>query len=307
MRAPGPLLASELTEALALRDASLENARARIEERVRTEPRGEGERDPRRPVVEVYPGEANAFREAVADILAGAPAGYVPPPELDPILEVYDNPPLPPELENLAPGGARESDLFEGAASTPERIDSRAPSDKPVYDIVPGIPMPEFLDPPLDEEEPTGEVRTQPVGRPGWIGGVAEAPWEEQSDLSETESNEEPMADLSDIFGAIGDRIVGSLDFDPRTPGIFGSDTSLPDIVGGFVGPGLTPPATQPPRSTPVQVNIDPRTGAVTRCQPRRRRRRLLTKSDVADISTMAALLGKNSESFKVWLAKATR
>ncbi len=33
------------------------------------------------------------------------------------------------------------------------------------------------------------------------------------------------------------------------------------------------------------------------------RRKRLLTKSDVADISTMASLLGKNSEAFKTWLA----
>ena len=39
----------------------------------------------------------------------------------------------------------------------------------------------------------------------------------------------------------------------------------------------------------------------------RRRRRRMLTKSDVADISTMAALLGKGSEAFKTWLAGANR
>lgn len=41
--------------------------------------------------------------------------------------------------------------------------------------------------------------------------------------------------------------------------------------------------------------------------RPKRRRRRMLTKSDVADISTMAALLGKNSESFKTWLAGSLR
>jgi len=40
---------------------------------------------------------------------------------------------------------------------------------------------------------------------------------------------------------------------------------------------------------------------------PKRRRKRLLTKSDVADISTMAALLGKNSEAFKTWLAVSRR
>lgn len=41
--------------------------------------------------------------------------------------------------------------------------------------------------------------------------------------------------------------------------------------------------------------------------KPKRRRRRMLTKSDTADIATMAALLGKGSESFKTWLAIATR
>jgi len=40
---------------------------------------------------------------------------------------------------------------------------------------------------------------------------------------------------------------------------------------------------------------------------PKRRRRRLLTKSDIADISTMASLLGKGSEAFKTWLAVSNR
>lgn len=37
-----------------------------------------------------------------------------------------------------------------------------------------------------------------------------------------------------------------------------------------------------------------------------RRRRRMLTKSDIGDISTMRQILG-NGEAFKLWLAKATR
>lgn len=40
--------------------------------------------------------------------------------------------------------------------------------------------------------------------------------------------------------------------------------------------------------------------------QGRRRRRRMLTKSDIGDISTMRQILG-GGEAFKVWLAKATR
>lgn len=47
--------------------------------------------------------------------------------------------------------------------------------------------------------------------------------------------------------------------------------------------------------------------GILTMGSPKRRRRRLLTKSDVGDISTMSALLGKNSEAFKTWLATALR
>jgi len=37
-----------------------------------------------------------------------------------------------------------------------------------------------------------------------------------------------------------------------------------------------------------------------------RRRKRMLTKSDIGDISTMRQILG-GGEAFKVWLAKATR
>lgn len=162
--------------------------------------------------------------------------------------------------------------------------------------------------PPLD----TPVVQTPAIGPPVFLGDLAEVTGEVEPDPRPDRFEEEPMADLSDIFGALGDVVVGgirgSLDADPRTPGIFGDifGPSLPDLVGDAFR-GATPQTTPAPRSTPVQVNIDPVTGAVTRCKPRRRRRRLLTKSDIADISTMAALLGKNSESFKVWLAKATR
>ncbi len=54
-------------------------------------------------------------------------------------------------------------------------------------------------------------------------------------------------------------------------------------------------------------LGIDMVAGILSAGRPKRRRRRMLTKSDVADISTMAALLGKNSESFKTWLAGSLR
>lgn len=157
-------------------------------------------------------------------------------------------------------------------------------------------------------EEPPVVVRTPSIGPPVFLGNLDEVTGAVEPDSRQDRFEEPEMADLSDIFGALGDAVVrgigGSLDFDPSTPGIIPGVSSLPDLIGGqFAGPGVSQPT---PRSTPVQVNIDPVTGRVTHCK-RRRRRRLLTKSDIADISTMAALLGKNSESFKVWLAKATR
>lgn len=54
-------------------------------------------------------------------------------------------------------------------------------------------------------------------------------------------------------------------------------------------------------------LGIDVIDGILKAGSPKRRRRRMLTKSDTADIATMAALLGKGSESFKTWLAIATR
>lgn len=37
------------------------------------------------------------------------------------------------------------------------------------------------------------------------------------------------------------------------------------------------------------------------------RRKRLLTKGDIADIGTMSSMLGKNSEAFRTWLAQSLR
>lgn len=106
----------------------------------------------------------------------------------------------------------------------------------------------------------------------------------------------------------------------PTTPtGFFDSDFPW---TGGIVDwLDDTPAAPQPaPRSVPVQISnraaraaaaagVSPEQAAfvLAHCRPRRRRKRMLTKSDVADISTMAALLGKSSESFRTWLAGAVR
>jgi len=54
-------------------------------------------------------------------------------------------------------------------------------------------------------------------------------------------------------------------------------------------------------------LSIDVVQAVLGEANHKHRRKRLLTKSDVADISTMASLLGKNSESFKTWLAVSRR
>ncbi len=65
---------------------------------------------------------------------------------------------------------------------------------------------------------------------------------------------------------------------------------------GSFAG-GVAPPA---------QVTVDTRTGRVTPCR-RKRRRRLLTQGDIHDLSVLAALVGKGSDAMKIAVAKAVR
>lgn len=73
-----------------------------------------------------------------------------------------------------------------------------------------------------------------------------------------------------------------------------------------FVGPQPTiytpPPGAVP---TPAKVTVDTRTGAVTHCR-RRRRRRLLTPTDLSDLAALAAIVGKG-DALKMAVAKAVR
>ena len=173
------------------------------------------------------------------------------------------------------------------------------------------------------------EIEVPDVGVPVFIPGsdpdedVGSGP--PQSDLPDPGPIDEGVEDVAiweDIGGWVKDRWEGTWDNDPRTPGIIPWDP----ILGG--GGGTVPPPTfAPPTSTiPTPTNGAPTvsTTCVTRrdqeiaartgcsaaqvaqvramSRHRRRRRRMLTKSDVADISTMKSLLG-NGEAFKTWLA----
>jgi len=253
--------------------------------------------NPARPVAHVTAAERDQFYADRASILARYP-GYVIGAESDPIFIITDAPAsgtVPPPVTNtVAPP-------LLGVTQAPQPT---APG---------GL------------SSPAGS--TQSVGRSGEFG-------------------EQPMGWLKDF----GTSLLGSIDFDPATPGIFGSSTespltSIPDLIGGLAGTYLssgisTPSAAQlPPYINPsTQVSSTnvvpigtagrPTVGCISQRdiqiaaaagtspemvdlilklgRRNRRRRRMLTKSDIGDISTMRSILG-NGEAFKLWLAKATR
>lgn len=76
-----------------------------------------------------------------------------------------------------------------------------------------------------------------------------------------------------------------------------------PQIYSPGFGGGSFPPATT--TSTPRQVTVDTVTGEVKPCR-RRRRRRLLTPTDLSDLAALAAVVGKG-DALKMAVAKAVR
>jgi len=262
-----------------------------------TPPLGNGEANvlnPNRPVVEVTTAQRDQFYRDRASILARYP-GYVAGAESDPIFVITDAP--------VAPS------------------------------VVLGRSPPEiFSTPPI--------ASTQSVRDPVTTTGAAE------SNRRSSGPGAQPMGWLTDF----GQRVYGSIDFNPATPGIFGSSadaplTSIPDLLGGLASTYLTsavssPAAAQLPpyinpstqvsatNIVPITAGSRPTVGCISQRdiqiaaaagtspemvdlilklgRRNRRRRRMLTKSDIGDISTMRQILG-NGEAFKLWLAKATR
>lgn len=278
--------------------------------------------------IDAYIAEQEAKAERIEELKELIPVKH-PDELLDLAVAIADSPPMREKKKQLA--GRKlipppEVPVTETVAALPppaelleeyvETLPPEAPARR--IPVAPVIPLPVAPRTPKRTEPPADPELTRVPTRAliETIDDMAPAPRPDEPDPYEAQPEEQPMADLSDIFGAIGDRIVGSLDFDPRTPGIFGGlGTSLPDIVASG-WPVEVKPTPIPGTGGPVQdVVVAHQTGTTPQqvaaikhmCKPRRRRRRMLTKSDVADISTMAALLGKNSESFKTWLAKATR
>ena len=54
------------------------------------------------------------------------------------------------------------------------------------------------------------------------------------------------------------------------------------------------------------KFEVDTRTGKITKCK-RRRRRRLLTPTDLSDLAALQALVGKGSTALNMAVAKAVR
>lgn len=78
-------------------------------------------------------------------------------------------------------------------------------------------------------------------------------------------------------------------------------------VIGNEFAPNLPTPVSVPgPGGPPAKVTVDTRTGQVTRCT-RRRRRRLLTPTDLSDLAALQALVGKGSSALNMAVAKAVR
>ncbi len=78
----------------------------------------------------------------------------------------------------------------------------------------------------------------------------------------------------------------------------------LSGYLGGQFGGGGASTSYAPPM--PAEVTVNTRTGQVKPCR-RRRRRRLLTDADIADLSALAMIVGKGSQAMNAAVVKAVR
>lgn len=83
------------------------------------------------------------------------------------------------------------------------------------------------------------------------------------------------------------------------------------DFLQGQTGQQFSAPVYSGPgvlggdNGLPAQVTVDTRTGKVRPCR-RRRRRRLLTPTDLSDLAALSAIVGKG-DALKLAVAKAVR
>lgn len=140
-------------------------------------------------------------------------------------------------------------------------------------------PAPVVIDP---ETNPTGTVGETPARVPSPVLGV---PWwlPSQGRTWQTPPTNEPGG--PDVAIDWGDVLGGALG----------------DIAGQLGAPGFSGPVAP----VPSQVIVDTRTGAVKPCR-RKRRRRLLTPTDLSDLAALKTITG-NNDALKFAVMKAVR
>lgn len=187
---------------------------------------------------------------------------------------------LPPVVISEIPRTILPQDSARGAISKEDLLGEGWPewSTEPILETRPG----RTPDPYPGTEAAAGTIAERVVGRPD-----EEGPTRRQNDLEEGE-----MAGWTDWIGWGIDVLQGQAGGPGTgyaTPGILpGTDSYSQMMYGGDGGPG--------------KVTVDTRTGKVTKCG-RRRRRRLLTESDFNDLMRIATL--PNNANVRTALAKS--
>ena len=176
----------------------------------------------------------------------------------------------------------------------------------PVYGLPTIVGLPEVVFPPLGRgPAPVPSAPAWPFNPQGRPGGLERPDWDWEEwdrenrvdprtgeihprggELDEP-TEEQPMAiDWGAVLNAGIDAAQG------QRPGGGTTYSPLP-----FAAPGTT--------QVPAQVTVDTRTGEVKPCR-RRRRRRLLTPTDLSDLAALQAIVGKG-DALKLAVAKAVR
>lgn len=156
-----------------------------------------------------------------------------------------------------------------------------------------------------------GEVQT--AVEPGGVWVAADPGTEEVNEDTHPELYGPPVIDIGPERGS-----EGPGDYGYAWPEENEVATDWGAVVGGvaqiLTGNNSNPSVYTPhfpagfgtTNTVPAQVTVDTRTGKVTPCR-RRRRRRLLTPTDLADLASLASLVGKSSDAMRFAVTKAVR
>ncbi len=228
----------------------------------------------------------NPFPGPLLDFPA-IPVGWGGPPLRLPTVESDPETEQVPEVRDELPGTLPVPVLVEAPWSPPVQTGEYLPAERVIIEEEP-------------EEAPVFEEWWPEAWREGtgidYDEILVEYPTETDVVLSmpaETvpEEESEVAIDWGDIVGGVLGDIATGIMQPAGGPLPFYTGPTSPGMGGG-----IAPPTT---------VTVDTRTGKVTRCK-RRRRRRLLTPTDLSDLAALAAVVGKG-DALKLAVAKAVR